>query len=155
MGNAASLFDDALIDAATYQEILTEHGYSEEAAKLTVELATFKADQTNLTQQAQLIVEGVKLGQLDQATAQSDLYSLGLPQAAVGKYMLQIETAKIANAKLPTRAELDSMAKKGIIDQPTWEATMQILGYSADWIPRLWVLVGAPAGASASATTQA
>ena len=50
-------------------------------------------------------------------------------------------TAKKSSIKGPSRAELDSMAKKGILNEADWTAAMTNMGYDPTWIPLLWQIV--------------
>jgi len=141
LGNAASLYDDAVITKDDYISILESHGYSADAATLTVELADIKNAQAARKQFATQMIDEVKLGYqtIDQAVSQ--LYSNGFTEAEVLGYQTKMTTAKKAALKLPSRAELDSMAKKGIITQADWENAMLSLNYDPTWIPQLWAIL--------------
>lgn len=133
LGNAKAAFDDGLIDATTYEQILVDHKYTQAAAKLTVELAQYEAAQSQLKNEADLLVSEVQLGMISKTQAESSLYNLGMTTAQVSKYMQKIEKAKVDNAKLPSETQIKDMYKKSIITEEVALSTMELLGYSPFW----------------------
>jgi len=133
LGNAKEAFDDGLIDAKTYKDVLLAHNYDEASAELTVELAEYNLAVSQQKTNADTIISAVRLGQISEEQAQSELYSLQLTTAQVENYLNKLEAAKRANAKLPSVSMLEGMAKKGIINAQTAVETLVILGYSELW----------------------
>ena len=133
LSNAKTMFAYGIINGSTYNEILQEHGYSLEAASLTVELLQFEQQLAERKAQAENIIADVQLGVTSAVDAQSSLYSLGMTDTEVATYMKKLESAIKANNKLPSEAELGKMLKKGLIDAPTFISTMGLLGYSEYW----------------------
>lgn len=133
LGNAKAAFNDGLIDATTYEQILIDHKYTAAAAKLTVELAQFEEAQAKLKSEADLLVSEVQLGLISKTQAESNLYNLGMTTGQVAKYMQKIEKAKVDNAKLPSETQIKDMFKKSIISEEVALSTMELLGYSAFW----------------------
>jgi len=133
LGNAKEAFDDGLIDANTYKEVLLAHNYDEASAELTVELAEYNLAVSQQKTNAETIISAVRLGQISEEQAQSGLYNLQLTTAQVEKYLNKLEAAKRANAKLPSVSMLEGMAKKGIINAETAVETLVLLGYSESW----------------------
>lgn len=141
IGNAATMYNDGLIDAATYTEILQDHGFSVDAANLTVELDQFKQATQERNQAAQDLVNAVNLGLMDEVQLQSTLYGYGFTDAEVNKWLLKVKQAKAAKAKLPSEAHLDKLLKAGLITPDQWLATMQAIGYSLEWAQLLIQIV--------------
>lgn len=129
---AGTMFADGIIDATLYQEILLEHGYSPEAAALTVALDKQKLALAARKTTATSIVDQVKLGTLTLDQAVTQLYSLGFTQNEVIIYQESMRTARAAKAKVFTEAELKSFWKHGLIDDATLVAGLEALGWSAD-----------------------
>jgi len=141
LGVSRQLYDDGVISADQYKQVLVEHGYGEEAARLTVDLADLKAQANARKQYAGQLVDQVKLGALSYSDAMSRLYTEGYSDAEVARYALEIQRAQQANYKLPTRSELDKMLKDGIIDAQTWSEVMGVMGYSQFWQQKLLTLL--------------
>ena len=74
---AGQMFDDAIIDRNTYIEILLAHGFSQQAAELTVALDVQKGAIASRKATATQLVAQVDLGQITEAAMTSELYRLG------------------------------------------------------------------------------
>jgi len=98
-----------------------------------VELAEYNLAVNQQKTNAETIISAVRLGQISEEQAQSELYNLQLTTAQVEKYLNKLEAAKRANAKLPSVSMLEGMAKKGIINAETAVETLVLLGYSESW----------------------
>jgi len=137
LSNAATLFEDGAIDMPTYIQVLSDHGYSQEAAQLTAELTLIKLQQQERKDYADNLAAEVQLGITTFDSALSSLYEHGYTEAEVAKYSVAMQRARRKAEQLPPRAELDKMLKKGVIDLPTWEQAYRELGYSDTWIQRI------------------
>jgi len=133
LGNAQQAFDDGLIDATTYKDVLLAHNYDPASAELTVELAEYNLAVKQQQDNADIIISAVRLGQISDTEAQSQLYNLQLTTKQVENYLNKLEAAKRADAKLPSVSMLETMAKKGVINAETAVETLLLLGYSSDW----------------------
>lgn len=140
LSNAATMFDDGLITSGEYTQILIDHGYSQDAADLTVQLTEFKEALKQRKTIAQEIVDEANLGEIDDTQAQDQLYALGYTQGEVSKWLLKLKATKKAKAKLPSRSDLDKMLKKGLIDNNTYLQVLQADGYSLYWAERYMAL---------------
>lgn len=129
---AKLMYEDHVVDEATYIQILEQHGYSPDAAQLTVALAKQEVDIKALTTlKADLLAE-VDHGVISEAEMVSKLYAAGLSQLAVEAQVLKIKAAKVAKTKQPTLAEFTDWLKVGIIDGDTYVNDLVALGYSAE-----------------------
>jgi len=142
LGNARRMFDDGILDAATYKQVLRDHGYSDEAATLTMDLADLELAQQQRKDRADYLVELVKLGRMTQADAVSNLYEIGFGQAEVTRYLDKIETERTINGKLPSRSEVGHMLKQGIVSTDVYLQTLELLGYSSFWAQAFLQLEG-------------
>lgn len=133
LGNAKAMFEDGLVDQNGYEQILVDHGYSNEAAQLTVQLTAFQLAQTERKNQAALLLEEVKLGQMSKDQAESNLFNLGFSSGEVAKYLDKIEAAKILNRKLPSETQVKDAYKKGLVTGAQAVAQLELLGYDPDW----------------------
>lgn len=142
LGNARTAYDDGLITRDMYVQVLLDHGYSQDAADLTVNLAEYELQQAQLKSRGDLLVEEVKLGYLTPAQAESQLYDLGMATLQVARYMDKIESARVLNAKLPSESQVEAMYKKGIITIDDALGTLSLLGYNQTWSERIIKLWG-------------
>jgi hypothetical protein len=129
----ATMFADGVIDAEQYKQGLIAHKYTEEAAKLLVELKEVELELKNRKEVAAEIVAEYKLGNIDLTTAQSELHSAGFSQGEVNKYTLQMSRIKPTNPKLPSEADLFKMYKKQLIGRDLVISTLIRSGYSKLW----------------------
>lgn len=153
---AKTMFTDSIIDAPTYTEILLEHGYSQDAAGLTVQLAQQELQIAARKANVQSVVDQVNAGTLSEQDAVTQLYSQGYTTAEVDAAVVKMKAGSVAKTKLPTRAELDDFRKAGVITADQWAAGYQALGYTADWIPvydAYWVSKNGGASQSTATST--
>lgn len=141
LSNAATLYDDGVMTHDEYISVLESHGYSLDAATLTAQLTDIKRAIADRKTYATQLVDEVKLGITTIDNAVSQMYSQGFTEAEVMSYQTKMHAAKVVGIKGPTRAELDSLAKKGVISESDWTAAMTALNYDPNWIPILWKLV--------------
>ena len=137
---AKTMYTDGIIERAVYLEVLAEHGYSPDAAKLTVQLTDTENALTARKQTAQGYVDLVNTGQMTEQDALSALYSLGYTDAEVAGWALKIKQAKAASAKLPTESQFTAMLRAGVISGDEWKSAMQLLGFSPQWSDLLYLL---------------
>lgn len=140
LGNAKALFNDGVLTADQYHEVLVEHGYSDEAAGLTVQLAQIDLARQQRNDYATFLIDEVKLGNVNVDDAVSELYNNGYTDLEVAKYQLKMRQAIQGNTKLPSHSELNAMLKANVIDGNEWLSTMQVLGYSEYWATKLYQL---------------
>ena len=133
-GVAGTMYADGIIDQATYNEILLEHGYSPDAAALTIQLEGQKAALAARKTFVTGLVDEVNAGVLSEQDAISRLFAQGFTAAEVAAATIRIKTVKTAKAKFPSQAELDAFRKNGIIDQSAWASGYGVLGYADTWI---------------------
>jgi hypothetical protein len=128
---ADTMFNDGILNQQQYVEVLTEHGFSTDAANLMVQLAQLKASTKERADAAAQIVAEVQLGLLQASDAQNLLFNANYTQAEVAKYLKQITAAIKSNAKQPSLSDLDKFFKKGLLDENGYLARAQSIGYSA------------------------
>lgn len=133
LGNAKKMLEDGLVNAQQYEQILIDHGYSQEAASLTASLAQFEIAQTERKDRANLLLEEVKLGDITKSEAESALYNLGFNTGEIGKYLDKIEASRILNRKLPSETQVKDAYKKGLVTDAQAVAQLELLGYDQTW----------------------
>ena len=133
-GVAGTMYADGIIDQPTYTEILLEHGYSPDAAKLTIQLETQKAALAARKTFVTGLVDEVNAGVLAEQDAISRMFAAGLTTAEVAAATVRLKSAKAAKAKFPSQAELDAFRKNAIIDQAAWSAGYGVIGFDDTWI---------------------
>lgn len=130
--NAREMYVDGIINEATYLQLLIDHGYTQEAAQLTVDLENQKqalaARKTYVTN----IIAEVDAGLITEQQMIDDLYAKGYTPVEVATATNKVKSAKVAKAKLPTRAELTDMLKVGVLTGDQWLSYMQQIGYAVD-----------------------
>ncbi len=128
---AKTMFEDGIIPADTYTEVLTEHGFSADAAALMVQLADLQLKTKAVAASTAAIVQQAIAGQITPADAVSQLYAAGRSTVQVDRAVAKIAEASVGATKHPSRADWDEWRKLGVVDSPTWQAAYAALGYSA------------------------
>lgn len=128
--NAKTLFENGGLTQQQYVEVLLEHGYSQEAADLTVETTQIQLALKERKDYATYIVDLVDLGQSTIADAVNTLVKAGFTAEEVTKYETQMKRTKAKAAKLPSRSEIDKLYDNGTIAYDLWLNFMEQLGYS-------------------------
>ena len=133
VGNARTMFDDGLIDQATYAQVLVSHGYGEESTKLTVALAAQEQALAARKSTAQALVDQANSGLISDTTVETQLYALGYTDAEVVIWMNKVRAAKVAKARVPSASEFKSAWKHQLIDDAEYLQALELLGYSQQW----------------------
>lgn len=131
VSNAKKMFQDGIIQQATYQNILEAHGYTVEAAQLTVALAKQELDITARKNYVTGLIAEVDAGLLTEQQMVDDLYSNGYSEVQIVEATNKIKAAKVAKVKQPTKAEYTDFLRYGVIDGDTYLTDLQAIGYSA------------------------
>lgn len=134
VATAGSMYTDGIIDSAVYLEVLIAHGYSTEAAQLTLQLEDQKNTLVQRKDYVTGLVDAVKVGAMSEQAALADLYAKGYTDAEVYAAQIKMGKAKVAKFKTPTEAQLDALRKAGAIGYDTWAAGYSTLGWSESWI---------------------
>lgn len=154
VGAITEAYNDGVITQDKYKELLTDHGYSADEIAVTIALDEYKA---TVAQQKDLVATlkaEVSLGTKTPADVQAALGQANFTQGQIERVMVSLHQQKRATAKLPSLAEMSSMAKKSIITQDDLLAGVQALGYADPWDQRLVALVFTP-GVPADGSTPA
>lgn len=129
--NAKAMFQDGIIQAATYVNILEAHGYTSEAATLTVDLAQQELDIKARKNYVDGLVAEVDAGLLTLQQMTDRLYAQGYTEVQIVEAANKVHAAKVANAKQPTKAEWTDFLRFGVIDGDTYLGALVSIGYSA------------------------
>lgn len=131
VGTVKSLYSDHLVDRATATAWLVRIGYGADDAGLILDLADYEAKQ-KLRTQAINRVRSLYVGKhIDEATAKADLTRIGVEIDQQAALLNVWEIEQTTPSKELTLAQLTALAKAQVIDQATWTARVQALGYSA------------------------
>lgn len=134
---AVGLYKQHAFDDGQLRDVLLAHGYSEEAARLTVELESLQLQAATRREEGAFLVDLVKLGKIDSATAVSKMYDAGFSPGEVLHYERQITKNRVKKFKTPGEAELAKMFKKGIITEQDLYDAMINSGYDDTWAMRI------------------
>jgi len=69
------------------------------------------------------------------------LDGIGLPAPKRDLILAQLEAEKQSQIRLPSRAELDRMAKAGLVTQDEYMTQLDHMGYAPQWAEKFWTLV--------------
>ena len=128
--NAKSMYEDGIINEATYMEILAAHGIEPQAANLIVALAKQQLDLTARKNYVTGLIAEVNAGLLPETDLISQLYSNGYTDAEVAAAVNKVKAAKTAAAKQPTKADAIEFLRYGLLSGDNFIALLVALGYT-------------------------
>lgn len=131
VGTVKSLFVDHLITRDQALAWLAQIGYLPADSDMLLTLATFEAEQ-KLHAQTITKIRTLFVGKhIDEATALADLTHLNVDMTQQADLLDLWKLEQQTPSKELTLAQLTAMAKANVIDQATWMARIEALGYSA------------------------
>lgn len=130
-GNAKTMYEDGIIDVPTYTSILEAHGYTPEAAALEVALGKQELDIKAVKNYIDGLVAEVNAGLKSETQMVSEMYAAGLTEVQIATATNKVKSARVAKAKLPTKAEANDFLRYGIISGDQYVALVEAMGYPA------------------------
>lgn len=153
--NAKTMYEDGIISDTEYMTILLDHGYTQEAAALTLDLTKQQVDLSARKVYANGLIKEVEAGQITEQDMQTALYNAGFNTAEVTAYVTQLKGDLAAKAKLPTLAEVKDFWKAGLMTDSDVLNILTLDGYApgiATAYLNLWKgVTGAPINTTAIA----
>jgi hypothetical protein len=137
---AVNMFEDGILEEQETREILQLMGLSERVAGLYVDQRKLEIERNERLALIENIIQLVGGGAINFPTAQDSLATLGLTAVEIAKATKRIIDNLKGRDRLPTLAQLDKMLAAEIITEDTWRETMGGLGFSDDWVDRLFQL---------------
>ena len=139
--NILGFYEDGLLNKIEANELLLNIGLSSEAANLYLTSVDMNEQRLERKADTSLILDRAKAGLITFEQAQDKLSSLNLETRELSKALTKLIRQQAQRTKLPTRADLDKMLLRNIIDDATYKDTLQLLGYSDVWTDRLYKLI--------------
>ena len=128
------LFRDGIITRAEAQEFFSELGIAEDETEFLLDRIELALDIEQRKSEIQLVLARAQSGEFDQTTAVSQLNELDLTDSelntAVGKLVLILDK----RTKLPTKKEVLTWFKDGVLDRSEAESTLGLMGYRPRWV---------------------
>jgi hypothetical protein len=128
-----------------YQKALVAHGYAPDTAALQIKVELLAEHAKERKTVASGIVDEALAGLITDDQAQQQLAQQGFTLQETAKYLKQLRTAKRANAKLPSEAELVKFLKAGLITVDDFQQALKATGYAPKWVEAFTTLNFKPA----------
>lgn len=130
------LFSDGALSETQALALMTELGIGRAAALIFLEAEKLNTERRDRREQTDLILERAQAGILSFTQASDGLGELGLEPVELQRALTTLERRRASATRLPSRANLDSMLKAGLISDSEYIQTMQRLGYAEFWAER-------------------
>ena len=130
-------YQDGLITSEKANALLTGIGILPEAAALYIANTDALTHAADRKAHVAAIIEDLKAGKINFATAQSQLSGLALTPTETERATAQLERASTALLKIPDVTQLNDLYKHGVIKDDAYLAALTAHGFSADWAGKL------------------
>lgn len=131
------LMEDGAITPTDATELLEGIGFSPDLAALLVGQRELEVERSERKEQAELITESVKTGEITFEAAQDRLGSLGLEPLELKKGLTRLTRDMAKRPNIPSVKQLEQMADAGIIDDTEYRESLELSGFSRAWSERL------------------
>lgn len=131
LGNAATMYEDGIVNREEYLSILEAHGYDLAAAQLTADLADMKLELAQRKAQATGWIEEVLKGLLTPEQFKLNMVNANYTSAEQALFTTEMESKLIRQQKILSQAEIKDFMKYQIFTASQAQAFLQIAGYSA------------------------
>lgn len=139
--NILGFYEDGLLEKNEATELLLGIGLSPEATHLYLTSVDMNEERLERKAETSLILDRAKAGIITFEQGQDRLAELNLETREFAKALTRLIREKAQRTKLPTKADLDKMLMKDIINDNEYKETLQLLGYSEVWTDRLHKLI--------------
>ena len=140
--NILGFFKDGVLQREVATTLLLGAGLSQAAADLFLDGVELELQRTERTDEITIIVDQANAGVLTFEEAQDRLDRLGLETIEKQLAVTKLRKQEARRTKVPSRADLDKMFKKRIINQAEYIDNVQRLGFSELWANRYLQLLG-------------
>lgn len=135
-----NLYRDGVFSEEEAVERLVELGMPEAEAQVFIGAENLERERVERQQQKDLVVAQAKAGALTFEEAFDELSRLGFEPRELDIAVTEIQRARVAATKIPTREELDTMFSKGLISESDYVDALQRIGYAPFWVQRFLAL---------------
>ena len=145
LAQVGTAYDLGLIDDGQYRKELARIGYDDQESTVLQETRAAKKKHELTAVQVKLAVKKYKYDKVDESGLRVELDKAGLKKDAIE---IEVEKAKVertSKRKLPSKEDLISWLKKGIIDEGKFRVRMTEVGYSEEDIG-YYLLESSPSG---------
>lgn len=129
-GMAKKMLEDGIIDRNEFEEILIAHGYTNQAAVLTANLAQLEIDLTSRKAFANSLLQEYEQGLIDLATLQSQLYQENFTENEVANYVRQAEANAVKHTKRLSNTDIKDFFKAGLFTEAQALNELEAIGWS-------------------------
>lgn len=119
-----------LVDRAEAVTMLGEVGIRGEAAGLYLDIVDYDKALKRQGKQIDGVEKLFASGQVSESEARSRLVALGVVADRIDDLLAEWQIDKTVKVRMPTRANLESFVKDGVVDPGTYADQMALLGYS-------------------------
>ena len=130
LATAKTAYDDGILTADQYTQLLQAHGLDASAAAVTIQVADIANEVKARKQVATDVVDEYNAGLLDQQGAIQQLAISGLTVAEQAAAIRKMKSAQSTKAKQPSEAELRAFAQHDIITPDEYQSRLSTIGYS-------------------------
>lgn len=139
--NIINFYSDGVLSRVKATSLLVDIGLSLDAADLFLDGADMQLQRKERRDEIEIILDRADSGVLTFEQAQDALNRLGLQTLEIQIALSDLAKREAKRTKLPSRADLDKMLKKDIIDARIYIDTVRRIGYSNEWAQRYLKLV--------------
>ncbi|MBA7617778.1 hypothetical protein ES703_25096 [subsurface metagenome] len=125
---------DGLVDEGEAVELLTKLKYGAASIAYYLGRVDYERDKDELTTSLRYLHDSYLKGVITFAGVTDELGKLNLPTKMVEYYQRTWDLERLARSNKPTKSELMTFLRKGVIDDATWHAEMIGLGYPDRYI---------------------
>ncbi len=115
-------------------ELLTELGYTDQAAQLYIADVDLSEEEANRKDEIQLVLDLAKAGILTIGSAEAKLTQLGLSHTEVQRALAKLVQESQRKTKLPSRADAERMYRVHAITLQEYKTLLDVQGYAQKWV---------------------
>lgn len=132
-GQAKVMFQDGIITSQQYVDVLTGHGYTEEAATLEVKLVQYEFDVAARRSYAETLISQVLQGLMTEGQFQAQLSAQGYKGAEVARYTQQLQQRYQQTQKKLSNSDVKEFLKAGIFTPDDAYQALQLDGWNSTY----------------------
>lgn len=134
VASVLSSYKDGLITKDQATTYMTDLGLPGDIVTFQLSHADYEVEHTQLKDEVEYIRENYVTGAIAETDAVSELSQLGITAIAQQNYLYKWNKEIAKTAKLPTKADLDTMLKDEVITTALYQQQLAALGYADQWV---------------------
>lgn len=142
-----NMFEDGIIPREQAVKLLIDMGHGPDAAELYVDQRELDVERRDRRDLIESIVELAGGGHISLPESQDRLAQLGITATEAAKAIQRIAARITDPGKLPSEEKMAAMYKSGLMDADAYKDSLKQLGYSDEWVSRLFSLTSGPVSA--------